>query len=230
MCRRVVQGIVHRAAMMRMWEYLQLTMGLVRVYETEFVFRSLMAWGKKLLLSLSVFAIMLLKRLPDGSKQKRWLPGWVESLRILAALLSALLLVHHTIIKLRWALFVTYTIIQSITSSEMCSLHLTHQSVHTHLEQWAADTAAPKDQLGVQCLAQGSHLSRGQFLPEPRFDPTISGYTTLYPLEPWLPGSRLLLPWSRHNEVAFILLAVIHVIGRDSRWSRLGSVLYIVSI
>ncbi len=87
MCRRVVHGIVHRAAMMRMWWYLQLTMGLVSVYETEFVFRSLMAWGKKLFLSLSVFAIMLLKRLPDGSKQKRWLPGWVESLRIFAALL-----------------------------------------------------------------------------------------------------------------------------------------------
>ncbi len=34
-------------------------------------------------------------------------------------------------IKLRWALFVTYTIIQSITSSEMCSLHLTHPSTHT---------------------------------------------------------------------------------------------------
>ncbi len=44
-------------------------MSLVNVYETEFVLRSLMAWGKKLLLSLSVFAIMLLKRLPDGSKQ-----------------------------------------------------------------------------------------------------------------------------------------------------------------
>ncbi len=27
--------------------------------------------------------------------------------------------------------FVTYTIIQSITSSEMCSLHLTHPSLHT---------------------------------------------------------------------------------------------------
>ncbi len=54
-------------------------------YETEF--RSLMAWGKKLLRSLSVFAIMLLKRLPDGSKQKWWLPGWVESLMNLAALL-----------------------------------------------------------------------------------------------------------------------------------------------
>ncbi len=34
-------------------------------------------------------------------------------------------------IKLRLTLFVTYTIIQSITSSEMCSLHLTHPSAHT---------------------------------------------------------------------------------------------------
>ncbi len=33
--------------------------------------------------------------------------------------------------KLGWALFVTYTIIQSIMRSEMCSLHLTHPSVHT---------------------------------------------------------------------------------------------------
>ncbi len=48
--------------------------------------------------------------------------------------------------------------------------------MHTHLEQWAADVAAPGEQLGVRCLAQGSHLSRGQFLPEPRFDPTASGY------------------------------------------------------
>ncbi len=31
-------------------------------------------------------------------------------------------------IKLRWALFVTYTIIQSVMRSEMCSLHLTHPS------------------------------------------------------------------------------------------------------
>ncbi len=28
----------------------------------------------------------------------------------------------------------------------------------------------------VRCLANGSHLSRGQFLPEPRFEPTTSGY------------------------------------------------------
>ncbi len=46
-----------------------------------------MAWGKKLLLSLSVFAIMLRKRLPDGSKMKSRLPGEFESLIILEALL-----------------------------------------------------------------------------------------------------------------------------------------------
>ncbi len=60
-------------------------------------------------------------------------------------------------IKLGWALFVTYTIIQSIMRSEMCSLHLTHPSVH--LEQWAADCAAP-----------------GDFLSEPGFEPTTLGY------------------------------------------------------
>ncbi len=33
--------------------------------------------------------------------------------------------------------FVTHTIIQSIiTNSEICALHLTHPSAHTHLEQW----------------------------------------------------------------------------------------------
>ncbi len=48
--------------------------------------------------------------------------------------------------------------------------------MHTHLEQWAVDTAAPGEQLGVQYLTRGSHLSRGQFLPEPRCEPTTSGY------------------------------------------------------
>ncbi len=47
----------------------------------------------------------------------------------------------------------------------MFALHLipskcTH-TVNTHPEQWAANAAAPGDQLGVRCLAQGSHLSRG---------------------------------------------------------------------
>ncbi len=48
--------------------------------------------------------------------------------------------------------------------------------MHTHLEQSAADDAAPGEQSGVRWLAQGSHLSRGQFLPEPRFEPTTSDY------------------------------------------------------
>ncbi len=51
------------------------------------------------------------------------------------------------------------------------ALHLTHLSAHTHREhthtvnthpeQWAANAAAPREQLGVWCLAQGSHLSHG---------------------------------------------------------------------
>ncbi len=45
--------------------------------------------------------------------------------------------------------------------------------MHTDLEQWAADAA---EHLGVRCLAQGSHLNCGQFLLEPRFEPTTSGY------------------------------------------------------
>ncbi len=52
------------------------------------------------------------------------------------------------------------------------ALHLTHptcthtavnthtHTVNTHPEQWAANAAAPGEQLGVRCLAQG-HLSRG---------------------------------------------------------------------
>ncbi len=44
------------------------------------------------------------------------------------------------------------------------------------MEQWAADIAAPGEQFEVRCLAQGSHLSRGHFLPEPGFEPTTLGY------------------------------------------------------
>ncbi len=33
--------------------------------------------------------------------------------------------------------------------------------MNIHLEQWAANAVAPGEQLGVWCLAQGSHLSRG---------------------------------------------------------------------
>ncbi len=48
----------------------------------------------------------------------------------------------------------------------------------------------PGSSLGVRCIAQGSHLSRGQFLPEPRFKPTTSGYkSNALSIRPWLPHS-----------------------------------------
>ncbi len=50
---------------------------------------------------------------------------------------------------------VTYTIIQSIMRSEMCSLHLTHPSVH--LEQWAADCAVPGEQSWTFCRSRDSN-------------------------------------------------------------------------
>ncbi len=50
--------------------------------------------------------------------------------------------------------------IYSIQSAHTHSSEHTH-TVNTHPEQWAAIyTAAPGEQLGVRCLAQG-HLSRG---------------------------------------------------------------------
>ncbi len=53
-------------------------------------------------------------------------------------------------------LFVTYIIIQSITSSEMCSLHLTHPSTHTHtLGAVEADAAAPGSSRGFGALLKG---------------------------------------------------------------------------
>ncbi len=52
------------------------------------------------------------------------------------------------------------------------------------------------EQLGVQCLAQGSHLSRGQFLPEPRFKPTTSGYkSNALSTRPRLPLNLLVIYW-----------------------------------
>ncbi len=50
--------------------------------------------------------------------------------------------------------------------------------MHTHLEQWGADANVSGEQLGDQCLALGTHLNHGQFLPEPRFEPTTLGYKT----------------------------------------------------
>ncbi len=82
------------------------------------------------------------------------------------------------------------------------------KSAQTHLEQWVADTAAPGEQLGVRCLAQESHLSRGQFLPEPRFKPTTSVTSpTFYPLGHGCPVSpAVTVSGPSRSTVNYILL------------------------
>ncbi len=115
-----------------------------------------------------------------------------------------------------WALFVTYTIIQSITSSEMCSLHLTHPSAHT----LGAVGSLPGEQLGVWCLAQGSHLSRGQFLPELRFEPTTSDYkSNSLSTRPRLPHNRarLLL----HNRALVVRIVFTDIGFWKYSWAHL---------
>ncbi len=98
----------------------------------------------------------------------------------------------------------THTHLEQWTHRHTWSSGHTHTpgavDTHTHLEQWththswssghthtpgAVDTHTHTpgavgrsigEQLGVRCRAQGSLLSRGQFLPEPRFEPTTSSY------------------------------------------------------
>ncbi len=55
-----------------------------------------------------------------------------------------------------WPSMVTHT-------WNLCSAFNPSKCTHSseHLEQWAANAAAPGEQLGVRCLAQGSHLSHG---------------------------------------------------------------------
>ncbi len=118
------------------------------------------------------FILFWIERLWLLENAEQWMEGhWVC---LWSDLCDGMILII-IIIKLRWALFVTYTIIQSITSSEMCSQHLTHPSAHTPGAVGSRHCGA-RGAVRVRCLAQGSHLSRGQFLPEPRFEPTTSGY------------------------------------------------------
>ncbi len=97
---------------------------------------------------------------------------------------------------------VSYTILQNITS-EICALHLTHPSAHP--EQWAANAAAPGEHWGFGALLKGLpsvgywrwrersiHSPHWQFLPEPRFEPTNSGYKSL--IRPRLPPLIKIVP------------------------------------
>ncbi len=60
-------------------------------------------------------------------------------------------------------LFITYTIIPNITSSEICALHLTHPSAHTPgaVGSQYCDARGAFEGSRVRCLVQGSHLSCG---------------------------------------------------------------------
>ncbi len=45
---------------------------------------------------------------------------------------------------------------------EAADLRITNtHTVNTHPDQWAANSVASGEQLGVRCLGQGSHLSQG---------------------------------------------------------------------
>ncbi len=81
----------------------------------------------------------------------------------------------------------THTRLEQWTHTHLEQWTHTHtwSSGHTHLEQWTHTHTWSSGQpmlrrrgavLGVWCLAQGCHLSRVQYLPEPRFEPITSGY------------------------------------------------------
>ncbi len=115
-------------------------------------------------------------------------------------------------------LFVTYTIIHSITSSEMCSLHLTHPSAHTR-GAVGSQRCSAQGAVWVWCLAQGSHLSRGQILPEPRFEPTTSGYKSIHAIHA-LSIRATTAPQGSHFETDPLVnmpRGLVHVAGSERR-------------
>ncbi len=103
---------------------------------------------------------------------RKW-PSNVMSFRILVI-----------IIKLLWALFCH---IQSITSSEMCSLHLTNLSAHTPGAVCSRHCGA-RGAVGVRCLAQvlTSVVDNSCWSRDSNPQPWVTS-ATLYPLEPRLP-------------------------------------------
>ncbi len=85
-----------------------------------------------------------------------------------------------------WPSMVTHT--QNLCSAFNPS-KCTHTALNIHLEQWAANAAAPEEQLGVRCPAQGSHLSRGIEGGE------SAGYSLPPPTIPAGPETRTLDLW-----------------------------------
>ncbi len=109
---------------------------------------------------------------------------------------------NYTEYKLQWNVFSAF-----------------NPSKRTHLEQWEADTAASGEQLGVRYLAQGSHLSRGQFLSQPRFKPTTLDYkSNTLSNDPQLPRALTRLAGSGpHGQLCD------RCVHQPTRWSTLPS-------
>ncbi len=113
--------------------------------------------------------------------------------------------------KKKNCLFVTYTEYYTEYNQQwnVFSAFNPSECTHTHLEQRAASGAAPGGQLGVRCLAQGSHLSRGQFLPR-----SIRATTApLYMMPYTVLGVSFLISWTLQEQ-----LIICHDDIRANRW------------
>ncbi len=75
----------------------------------------------------------------------------------------------------------------------MCSLYLTHPSAHTPGAVGSRHCGA-RGAVGGSVPCSRSHLSRGQILPEPRFEPTTSDYkSNALSIRPRLPPDMIYL-------------------------------------
>ncbi len=95
-------------------------------------------------------------------------------------------------------------------------MDLTHPSAHTPGAVGSRHSGA-RGAVVVRCLAQGSHLSRAQFLLEPRFEPTTSDYkSNALSTRPQLPkfkfdlGSPITLRDSYYPSILLLGFAVPH--------------------
>ncbi len=126
-------------------------------------------------------------------------------------------------------IFIRYIQIQNITSSGICALHLTRPSAHTP-GAVGNNAAAPGEQLGVQCLAPGSQLSRGieggENLRYSLLTPTIPAGAEIRTHNLRLQVRRSIHKamtdiWCALHKCTLICFALIYgLLGKDNIWLR----------
>ncbi len=109
-------------------------------------------------------------------------------------------------IKEKYFLFVTNTILQSITSSVMCSLHLTHPSAHT---PGAVGGSVPCSRVSPQSWTIPAWSQESN--PQPQVTSP-----TLYPLEPRLPTANIVTNTSTAVNPGFD--REVRIYGTTSDW------------